>query len=322
MKLLLLLVLATCFAGGCVAEVAKKCSADSECNEGACDARLKVCFSLGDQEPPGLEVQAPTSGATVGVRFTITGTASDALSGVSSVEYSFDGNSWAALALSGNAFSQSVASPTAGTTSTLAVRATDRAGNVAAVSIPLNLDLVPPVLTLEPSPDSDCSGVEKCTGAVISLANSNGGTSFDFSGTVDDTSAALTIKIGSQAEVPVTRDASKNWHYTFAPVAGSGEVVVVATATGLVGNTASITRKVLVDVTPPTCQFAAKDAARLVERTGPLLSCTEAMALSGGRGALKVNNAEPPQDFYGDANNAYFYSRTAVLDGNTTFALV
>jgi hypothetical protein len=205
-------VVATCFAGGCVAEVAKKCSADSECNEGACDARLKVCFSWDDREPPGLEVQAPASGATVGMRFTITGTANDALSGVSSVEYSFGGASWAGLELSGNAFSQLVASPTVGTASTLAVRATDRAGNVAAVSIPLKLDLLPPGLTLEPSPDSDCSGVEKCTGAVISLANSNDGTSFELSGTVDDASAALAIKIGSQAEVKVTRDASKNWH--------------------------------------------------------------------------------------------------------------
>src|SRR3990172_2556965 len=129
------------------------CNDSSECGTDAHAVCVnKICTT--DTELPVLSVSVPTSGATVGVRFTITGTASDALSGVSSVEYSFDGASWAALALSGNAFSQSVASPTAGTTSTLAVRATDRAGNVAAVSIPLKLDLVPPVLTLEPSPDS------------------------------------------------------------------------------------------------------------------------------------------------------------------------
>jgi hypothetical protein len=263
------------------------------------------------------------------MRFTITGTASDALSGVSSVEYSFDGASWAGLALSGNAFSQSVASPTVGTVSTLAVRATDRAGNVAAVSIPLNLDLVPPVLTMTvPNADDECNGDGLCTGAaVVNVASSSDGTSFDFSGTVDDASAALTIKIGSQPEVKVTRDAARNWHYTWAPVAGSGEVVVVVTATNALGNTASSARRVWVDVTAPACNFAPKDGDRLVERAGPLLSCTEAMALSSVRGALSLTaangNVGLPEDFYADANNVFFYSRSGskVLDGNTTLAL-
>jgi hypothetical protein len=82
-----------------------------------------------------------------------------------------------------------------------------------------------------------------------------------------------------------------------------------------------------VDTTSPKCKFAAGDGQRLVDRAGPLLSCNEAMALSTVRGALSLTaangNVALPEDFYADANNAFFYSRSGskVLDGNTTFAL-
>jgi hypothetical protein len=175
-----------------------------------------------------------------------------------------------------------------------------------------------------PSADYQCNGDGLCTGAaVVNVASSNGGASFEFSGTIDDASAALTIKIGGQPEVKVTRDASMNWHYSWAPVAGSGEVVVVATATDLVGNPASITRKVLVDVTPPACRFERTDHERLVDGTHPLplLQCEEAMALSTVRGALTINGNPQPADFYGDTNNAFFSAKAKALYGNSTYAL-
>jgi hypothetical protein len=106
-------------------------------------------------------------------------------------------------------------------------------------------------------------------------------------------------------------------------VAGSGEVVVVATATDVVGNTASITRKVLVDVTAPACRFERTDHERLVDGTHPLplLQCEEAMALSTVRGALTINGNPQPADFYGDTNNAFFSAKAKALYGNSTYAL-
>ena len=167
MRLALMVLAASCagLAASCVSELARKCSVDSDCAEGFCDEQLRVCFSWDDTEQPVLAVQAPASGATVGAQVTISGTASDAISGVSKVEYSFDGTTWAALAMSGNGFAQTVAGPSAGTGIKLAVRATDRAGNAVAISVPINVDLVAPVPAIGvPGADYVCGGAEQCTG--------------------------------------------------------------------------------------------------------------------------------------------------------------
>ena len=189
-----------------------------------------------DTTPPGLSVSiSPASPDGTSNWYLspalLTGTASDATSGIASTQYQVDGGSWH----NGSSFSEGTDG-----THTLIFRATDVAGNtISATPVTLTVDRTPPV------PD-----------ASLSPASPNGTNGwYTYSVTVTANSTDATSGIASDS---VSLDGS-----TWAPsltISTDGTYTVQVQAKDKAGNTACTTKTIKLDTTPPTASLVLPPA--------------------------------------------------------------
>jgi hypothetical protein len=128
-------------------------------------------FTL-DTTPPSLTLTSPPSGLTVNHDVTITGRATDALSGLASVQAGLDGAAYSAVSFNPDGtFALPLSLPLDGSADgahTVHFRATDLAGNVSPVTdFAFTLDTTPPVVTItSPAPGLTTSENITITGQV------------------------------------------------------------------------------------------------------------------------------------------------------------
>ena len=183
-----------------------------------------------DTVPPVLTVESPTGGEiTTSPAFTLSGTASDATSGISSV--TVNGES---LELTVGAFSKAV-TLLEGTNQFVFV-ATDNAGLQTTVTRTVMLDTVNPALSVTSPPDD--------------LMTNN--PALTISGTASDATSGLVSVTINGAPVTVTDGA---FSQTVTMEEGQNEYTIIAT--DAVGHTSTVTRSVVLDTTPP--EFVSVD---------------------------------------------------------------
>jgi len=194
----------------------------------------------------------------------VTGTASDATSGLALIEYSTDGTNYNALSGT-TAWSGSI--PVADGSNTIRLRATDKAGNTLQTTQVVSIDLTSPVLTVN-------------TPATLALINKSNGLATAFLAT--DTSGSgvgsVTItKIGAVdiTDVATTRTAgdaySGNWTATiptdrFTTLVNGQQYSVEVVVTDAVGNTSTGTFPIAVDTQAPSVSFSAPLAPATVNK--------------------------------------------------------
>ena len=182
-----------------------------------------------DTTPPSLSVSsaAPDGSNNWYVSpAVVTATDSDATSGMASTQYQVDGGSW-----------QNGSSLSEGTdgTHTIVFRATDNAGNTTtAAPVTVTVDRTPPVADASLSPASPNGANGWYTSPVTVTANSSDATS----------------GIASQG---VSLDGS-TWTPSLT-ISTDGTYTVQVSAKDKAGNTASTTKPVKLDTTPPTVSF-------------------------------------------------------------------
>lgn len=183
-----------------------------------------------DTVPPILTVNSPTGGEiTTSPAFTLSGTASDATSGISSV--TVNGES---LELTGGAFSKAV-TLLEGTNQFVFV-ATDNAGLQTTVTRTVMLDTVNPALSVTSPPDD--------------LMTNN--PALTISGTASDATSGLVSVTINGSPVAVTDGA-----FSQAVTMEEGQNEYTIIATDAVGHTSTVTRSVVLDTTPP--EFVSVD---------------------------------------------------------------
>jgi hypothetical protein len=118
-----------------------------------------------DASAPLVAVDAPAVFGTIDTE--VTGTCSDATSGVDSIEVSVDGgDTWTSADMDGDTWSVAMSGLAAGTTE-LMVRATDTVGNTVGMPVYATIDRDKPVITiLLPAEGSDVSGAVAIVGSV------------------------------------------------------------------------------------------------------------------------------------------------------------
>lgn len=183
-----------------------------------------------DTVPPVLTVESPTGGEiTTNPSFTLSGTASDATSGISSVTINGE-----AVDLTGGAFSKAV-TLLEGTNQFVFV-ATDNAGLQTTVTRTVMLDTVNPALSVTSPPDD--------------LMTNN--PALTISGTASDATSGLVSVTINGSPVTVTDGA-----FSQAVTMEEGQNEYTIVATDAVGHTSTVTRSVLLDTTPP--EFVSVD---------------------------------------------------------------
>ena len=177
-----------------------------------------------DTVPPVLTVESPTGGEiTTNPSFTLSGTASDATSGISSVTINGE-----AVDLTGGAFSKSV-SLLEGTNQFVFV-ATDNAGLQTTVTRSVMLDTVDPALSVTSPPDD--------------LMTNN--PTLTISGTASDAASGLATVTINGSPVTVTEGA---FSHAVTLTEGTNDFTIVAT--DAVGHTSTVERSVLLDTVAP-----------------------------------------------------------------------
>lgn len=177
-----------------------------------------------DTVPPVLTVESPTGGEiTTNPSFTLSGTASDATSGISSVTINGE-----AVDLTGGAFSKSV-SLLEGTNQFVFV-ATDNAGLQTTVTRTVMLDTVNPALSVTSPPDD--------------LMTNN--PTLTISGTASDAASGLVSVTINESPVTVTDGA-----FSQAVTLTEGTNAFTIAATDAVGHTSTVERTVLLDTVAP-----------------------------------------------------------------------
>jgi hypothetical protein len=214
-------------------------------------------FTL-DTTPPAVAITSPAAQLTTNARVTVTGRATDALSGVASLQAQVDGGAFTAVALdAGGSFSFPVTLPLDGSADgahTVRFRATDAAGNVSAlVPVSFTLDTTAPLVVITtPAP------------GLISRAN------VTVAGRVSDSLdnvTSLQAQLDGGAAMPVTFDTTGDYSFaTTLAVDGSadGSHTVSLRATDEAGNQSALTQATFaLDTTPPVVALTSPAAGTL-----------------------------------------------------------
>jgi hypothetical protein len=208
-----------------------------------------------DSVAPTASIDAFGGGYFADTQLAVSGTASDATSGVKEMHYMVDADrqgdqdeSWNLLTGTTDWFKNdiSAAALSEGTGMTVWIRATDMAGNTYVTSSTFTVDHNAPAIVVDASYD----------GAVFKNA------AFTIFGTVTDTNLgatpiAITAKKDGVAHTltnPLTNGSP--WSRLI-NIAGSGVYEVTITATDSVGRSSTATRTITVDVTPPTASISS-----------------------------------------------------------------
>jgi hypothetical protein len=229
---------------------------------------------LVDATPPALPVIGALSSPYYDVSLPVSGSASDTGSGVQTMEYSFDNATWSTLTGTDSWFATIILSSSLPTLSTdgiktLYVRATDRAGNQRVQTATFRYDTAAPAVT------------ENAYSAAT--VTSNTGVSFngaaqDFNGgTLATAFVHVTVNGTAQPDIPVTANA---WNWTY-PNTTEGPAAIVFSVIDAAGRTASVTRNVLIDKTPPTVAIGSPSAGDVISGTSVTIAGTAADTGSG-----------------------------------------
>lgn len=183
--------------------------------------------------------------------FTVNGTASDAGTGVASVEYRLNGGSWTA-ANGTSSWSVSLAGLADGLNQTLDFRTTDNAGQVSSVETrSFDVDLATPVLT------ETTSGI-----GTVSTVYRNG--DVDLGGTATDgngiTSLLVEYSLNGASTLVLdtpTVGAGGAWSASLPISTGDGAYEVTIIATDGAGRTETITYNIYLDSVSPTAEYTA-----------------------------------------------------------------
>jgi hypothetical protein len=171
--------------------------------------KSSVSFTF-DTHPPTVTVSSPAPGITSATNITIKGQATDALSGVASMQESVDGGAFAPLSFdaSGN-FSFTTTFDSRGLddgTHTVSFQATDKAGNVAApVVYSFNLLALPKLSTptLDPASDSGPSQTDGITNVTSPVVHVSAPTGLKVSLLLDGVSVGEVAAVGDVATFTV-----------------------------------------------------------------------------------------------------------------------
>jgi hypothetical protein len=186
--------------------------------------------SVVDLTPPALALTAPTEAAVVRAPVTLTATASDALSGVASVEASVDGGAWSALTSAGGNNYVSTALSLADGDHSVSLRAQDGAGNPAAAGPGhFTVDTVPPLIQIAGVAEGDLLNHAVAPNVTIS----------------DLHLAGSDVRLNGQPYVSGTS------------IAASGAYTLSASATDAAGNTSTASVHFTLDLVPPTIAFTS-----------------------------------------------------------------
>jgi RHS repeat-associated protein len=195
---------------------------------------LAYTFTL-DTTPPVVSVSSPAAGLTFRTDPTVTGQATDTLSGVASLAAAVDTGAFAPVALdAADHFSFTPALPLDGSadgTHVVHFQAADRAGNVSAVTnLPFSLDTTPPVVSIS----SPAAGLTFQTNPTVT-----GQVTDALSGV-----ASLAAAVDTGAFAPVALDAAGDFSFTpTLPLDGSadGPHEVHFQAADRAGNVSAVT---------------------------------------------------------------------------------
>lgn len=194
--------------------------------------------STTDTVAPTISIGAPAAGATVSGSVTVSGSASDATSGVASVDLSVDGGSW---------------QPVSGTTSwswswgtttlvdgshTLTARSTDGAGNTATTSrtVTVSNPTTPPADTTAPSVGITSPSSGATVAGTVSVT-----------GTAGDNAAVASVAVSVDGGAYATTSGTTSWSWSWASTAvADGNHTLTVRATDTSGLTSSVSRTVSV----------------------------------------------------------------------------
>lgn len=166
--------------------------------------------------------------------------------------------------------------------------------------------------------DYDCSG-ETCTGAVVNLAAASWGKA-TVAGISSEPDVTVSLQVGVEDPLTTIPSPAGEWSFTWSVGTTSGEVPFVVSATDIFGHVTTVTRKVLVDLTPPTCTFLVAPNTRRLAPDAPLVACSEPIPLSALRRAVVLDPPAAPEALVPDAEGSFHFT-VGTLDGNTTYSL-
>lgn len=219
-------------------QIISRSASDSGGNSATASVTLKI-----DKTPPVVAISSPASGATVAnPQLTITGTLSDALSGVSSATCS---GSPAALAQGVLSCSRTLITGL----NTIIVQAVDVAGNSTAISLPITLNTPPLTISATPSPAPNAAGWN----------NSNVTVTFACSGGTGTLSCPQPVTVSTEgANQTISRNVADNS-----------------------GNSATTSITLRIDKTPPTLSISSPLSGATVTTSQVNLAGIASDALSG-----------------------------------------
>ncbi len=292
-----------CQEGLCVLGEGARDAGPTSCTSNpSCGGGANVCGSNGvcvvDVTPPSVSFLTPMAGALVSTdTVTVTGTASDAESGLASLELSTDGVSFTSVSLTGGQFSTALPVPAVQAASlVMTARATDVGGLVSTATLTLTADRVGPSLTIAtPAADGNCTATA-CSGALVTVASASSvaiaGSAVDPSGVA---SASLRILDGAAVLVPATSltvgsDGSWTFSWSSVPNVNGRAYVVEVTASDSAGNAASpVTRTIIVDRVAPTATFSSPVAGSLIGASSVTLAGVASDGASFGVGSAETS---------------------------------
>lgn len=242
----------------CGPAATRKCTASACATGQRCDVATELCIK--DELP--VVVIDPHPAIATGLSLTATGKVTDDV-GVASAEVSADGQAWAAFnPQADGAFSVAVTLPPRDVGQvTLAVRATDTAGQVGQASLPVIVDNVGPQVTLV-SPSATVRGASV---TVVLAAADHAGV------------ARVTADFADGGAVAATAQGA-NWSVEQALPAGADltELPFTATAEDLNGNVTATPLVVRFDNAGPAGSITTPDAGALLTGSGVTVTGTAA----------------------------------------------
>ncbi len=234
-----------------------------------CEATVNVTV---DNVAPAVGFASPGAGALLGPAFfssggTFAGTSSDGTRSLRSVSFSFADGGWLPAAVSGNQWTVSITPPVGAdyVARTATVVAVDLAGNTASATREVQVDVVPPMLSI----------TAPASGARLNAANFPSGNAVALAWTLTDgdpqPSLGLALSDGGVQSPPVVTTAPTDNPKTYQPV---------LVARDRAGNTATASVTFTVDRVAPTVTLFPANNTRM--HVGPAKAVfSEAMMASG-----------------------------------------
>jgi hypothetical protein len=269
-----------------------------------------------DRAKPAVAITAPLSAAWVpGSSFTITGTASDATSGVAKVEVSIDGGVWTSVTGT-TSWSYSWNPLPADGTHKLQAKATDKAGNFQTTAvISVKVDGHAPTSTI----------TAPAGGATLNTAT------YVIKGTAADTGGSgvkkVDISVDGGSTFPYTATGTTAWSFTWTLPSTPGSATIKTRATDIAGNveTPGAGVMVTVDKTMPASVITAPVNGKALKGASATVTGTAAAGASGGtvtKVEVRVINADTSAVVLdwtqATGTTAWSYTWALPADGNYT----